>query len=437
MVRVLSTACVVGILVLVGTQVPARSTRAVSTSSTALASRAGDVLAAPTGAAATTRPHADVITPLAISVIAPPQPVRGADGRVHLEYELVLFNQTPSAVTIAAVEALDPGRGNAVVATLRGARLAALLLLLAGVSPLDGPAELTGSHGTTLGPGHAGYVFMDVTLATGAPVPRALTHRFSLRVRAASGTAAPRPLTFVGVPMPVRARPAVVLAPPLEGPGWVADSGCCFPLTHHRAGALAINGTLYVSERFAIDFVQLNANDRLYTGDATKLASYAFYGARIHAVADGVVVGTQDGFPDQVPAKAKALPPVTAQNAAGNYVVEALGQGRFAMYAHLQPGSLRVKPGERVRRGQVLALLGNSGNSVAPHLHFQVMDGPSPLLSNGLPYVFTSFHGQGVVTSEDALVKGAVVPIDRSAMSGPHHDELPLNLEVVSFPRST
>ena len=65
------------------------------------------------------------------------------------------------------------------------------------------------------------------------------------------------------------------------------------------------------------------------------------------------------------------------------------------------------------------------------------MDGPSPLRSNGLPYVFTSFNGQGVVTSEDALLQGAVVPIDRSAMSDPHHDELPLNLEVVSFPRST
>jgi murein DD-endopeptidase MepM/ murein hydrolase activator NlpD len=86
-----------------------------------------------------------------------------------------------------------------------------------------------------------------------------------------------------------------------------------------------------------------------------------------------------------------------------------------------------------VRRGQVLGLLGNSGNSDAPHLHFHVMDGPSPLLSNGLPYVFTSFHGQGVVPSLDALLQGPVVPIDRSAMSGLHHDELPLNLDVVSF----
>jgi hypothetical protein len=366
-------------------------------------------------------------------VIAPPQPVRGADGRVYLEYELVLINESPSFVTITAVEALDPGRANAVVATLRGARLAALLRLNGGSSLCDCIKRIAEAPGTTLGPAHSGYLFMDVSLAPGARVPRALTHRFSLRLRAATGDRAPKTLTFVGVPTAVGVRSAVVIAPPLEGAGWVAAEGCCFPLTHHRAGVIAINGRLYVAQRFAIDFMQLNANDRLYTGDATKLASYVGFGARVHAVADGVVVGTQDGLSEQVPTK--PLPPPTVQTAAGNDVVEAIGQGRFALYAHLQPGSLRVKPGERVRRGQVLGLLGNSGNSSAPHLHFHVMDGPSPLLSNGLPYVFTSFNGQGVISLE-AVFQGAAVAIDHSAMSGPHHDELPLSYEVVAFPRS-
>jgi murein DD-endopeptidase MepM/ murein hydrolase activator NlpD len=64
----------------------------------------------------------------------------------------------------------------------------------------------------------------------------------------------------------------------------------------------------------------------------------------------------------------------------------------FAFYAHMQPGSLRVKLGEKVRRGQVLGLVGNSGNSTAPHLHFHVTDANSPLESEGLPYVFESFE---------------------------------------------
>ena len=60
----------------------------------------------------------------------------------------------------------------------------------------------------------------------------------------------------------------------------------------------------------------------------------------------------------------------------------------------------------------MLGLLGNSGNTDTPHLHFHVMDGPSPLLSNGLPYVFTSFTGQGRITDEQPLFTGGVSNVD-------------------------
>ena len=118
----------------------------------------------------------------------------------------------------------------------------------------------------------------------------------------------------------------------------------------------------------------------------------------------------------------------------GNYVVIDIGEGRFAFYAHMQPRSVRVKPGDKVTTGQVLGLLGNSGNTDAPHLHFHVMDGASPLLSDGLPYAFTSFTGEGRVTDEQPLFSGGAAPIDPNALSGPHKNQLPLNLEVIGFP---
>ncbi len=198
------------------------------------------------------------------------------------------------------------------------------------------------------------------------------------------------------------------------------------------------SGAPYVPERFAIDFLQLDQQGRLFVGPGKELKSYPAFGAEVLAAAGGTVVSAHDGRPEQIPG-AVAKDVATLHVAGGNNIVVDIGGGRFAFYAHLQPGSLRVKPGDKVVTGQVLALLGNSGNTDAPHLHFHVMDGPLPLKANGLPYAFTRFTGRGVVTGEDLprlmllLSKGEVAPIDKSALAGPHVDQLPLNLQVIDF----
>jgi murein DD-endopeptidase MepM/ murein hydrolase activator NlpD len=143
------------------------------------------------------------------------------------------------------------------------------------------------------------------------------------------------------------------------------------------------------------------------------------------------VVGVQDGLPEQT---SGSLPSgQTVQTAGGNHIVVKLAPKRFAFYAHLQPGSLRVEKGDRVRRGQVLGLLGNTGNTDAPHLHFHIMDGPSPLRSNGLPFVHPCFKGQGLVTDEALLASGAVTPIDTQVLSGRFRSSMPMGLQVVDL----
>jgi murein DD-endopeptidase MepM/ murein hydrolase activator NlpD len=99
---------------------------------------------------------------------------------------------------------------------------------------------------------------------------------------------------------------------------------------------------------------------------------------------------------------------------------------------HLTPKSLRVSVGARVRRGQVLGLLGNSGNSDAPHLHFHVTDGPSPLGSEGVPYVFPSMQHRGSIASLDQLVADeAWIPQGGTVV---RTREIPLENAVVRFP---
>jgi murein DD-endopeptidase MepM/ murein hydrolase activator NlpD len=145
------------------------------------------------------------------------------------------------------------------------------------------------------------------------------------------------------------------------------------------------------------------------------------------AAGRGRVVATRDGMLENDPTQ--ALPPFTVETAAGNYVVEDLGTGHFALYAHLQTGSVRVHAGDRVRQGQVLGLVGNTGNASEPHLHFQVTDGPEPLFSQGLPYVFDSFQLQARVdvSGEEAVI----VPEPEPRLL---ENRLPLDLDIVAFP---
>lgn len=114
-----------------------------------------------------------------------------------------------------------------------------------------------------------------------------------------------------------------------------------------------------------------------------------------------------------------------------------LGDGRFALYAHFKPGSVRVQPGQRVSRGQVLGLVGTSGNSSEPHLHFHVMDGPSPLASSGVPYLIRRFRaierGASTEAYDRATDTGAPLPAEPIAAPGLREHALPLDLWIVDF----
>jgi murein DD-endopeptidase MepM/ murein hydrolase activator NlpD len=117
--------------------------------------------------------------------------------------------------------------------------------------------------------------------------------------------------------------------------------------------------------------------------------------------------------------------------------VLAIGHGHYVFYAHLKRGSVTVKPGQRVHRGEVLGELGNTGNTSAPHLHIQVMNGPSPLASDGLPYVIDRFELAGQVAAGPFNAAPGVVgvfPARRLVPAVARRDQFPLNLNIVGFP---
>ena len=358
-------------------------------------------------------------TPLLPAVLAPPRWFRGADEQIHLVYELVLTNAFPVPVDLTELAVLNADDGT-VVATLSGARLSA------ATSPLSNPSASTAS----LPAGTVGVVWLDVPLPDEDDLPARIAHRLTVHIP--PGLPLPETIVETSGPAEVDRRPPVVLGPPLAGARWAAVGSCCDG--PHRRAVQAIDGQLHLAQRFAIDFNQLDADNRLFAGDRTLNPSYPGYGQPVLAVADATVVASVDRYPDQVP---EAPTDVTLENAEGNHVILDLGDGRYALYAHLRPGSITVQAGEQVRQGQVLGELGNSGSSTGPHLHFHVMDAPSGLVADGLPYVFSDFELTGQIPPLDetlALVEaGEALPITAERV-GSRHDALPLGRDVMTFP---
>jgi murein DD-endopeptidase MepM/ murein hydrolase activator NlpD len=220
------------------------------------------------------------------------------------------------------------------------------------------------------------------------------------------------------------------IAAPLHGDRWLAMHGLSNASTHRRT-IIIINGKATIAQRFATDWTRIGPNGLAFHDEPSKLANWYAYGAPVLAVADGRVVETRDDIPENDPTADKKAVEITVDTAGGNYVLIDIGRHRSAFYAHLQPHSIKVKVGNRVHTGETLALLGNSGNSYAPHLHMHLVDAPSPLAAEGIPYELREFEVLGSVTSLRAVAEGAGWHITHPPEM--RHHELPTENVVVTF----
>ena len=360
------------------------------------------------------------LTPIVAEVSYAPIPFAGSDGQTHLVYELEATNFTDGETTIDQLEVLDAGTGDA-VATLDAEEVAGRLQ----------PAGLRDAA-DSLAPSTAVRIFLHVIFGEAGDVPDRLVHRLSLE-----GEAFPpdeQPLTEEVGRVEVDRRNVVVIGPPLRGSNYLAADSCCDATRHTRA-ALPINGRVWIAQRYAVDWEQLDDDGRVYSGEKEDPESYTIYGQEALAVANGTVVKVVDGLSDQVPGTYPEG--ISIDEADGNAVILDLGGGNYANYAHLQPDSIRVQEGDRVSQGDVLGLVGNSGNSVAPHLHFHVMSSPLFAVSNGLTYVVDSFtvsgRSAGTEAFDEAESEGTpleVTPVDPAERVT---QAMPLDQYVVSF----
>jgi hypothetical protein len=364
-------------------------------------------------------------SPLVTQVVAAPSAVLGTDTRQHLVYEISLLNTSATARRMDSVEVLDGG--GTVLAAYAGPD---------AVQPIMSNAVDHHSAIDVLPSSGGGVLWLDVSFARDADIPAALVHRFTTTPVTDDGAAAGPESPMLGARTAVNPRAPVVIGPPLRGAGYVDLNGCCGASSHTRA-LLTIDGNRYLAQRYAVDWMRIDDGGFLWRGDPAQNESYVVFGDAVYSATPGVVVSTRTDLPENTPPH--PLPDLNVDNALGNHVIVDLGDGRFATYAHLQPGSVQLSVGARVHRGQPLGRVGNTGSSNAPHLHFHVADSPAGngILSNGVPYVFTNFLLTGTVLNLDEWLSLEVsVPAEIGAPAPPmrRRDQLPLKADIVTFP---
>ena len=350
--------------------------------------------------------------PVGVRVPLEPSPVP-AMGHTYLAYELHLSSLAPMDLGLSRIDVyLDDA--TTPVASYRDTALASMRL-----DP-SGKAKATGA----LPAGGFDVVFVWLELGPGA-APKSLRNVVTVKAGPSEATVESR----------VNVRPAAevpVFGPPLRGGPWVMAHGPANP-NGHRRSIVTVGGRAAVVQRYGVDYFKVDSAGHTFSGDSAKKEDYYGYGQDVLAVADGVIAVASNEVPDnETPSASKRAVPINLKTIGGNYVMLDIGKGRYVFYAHLKPNSIRVKQGDKVRRGQVIGSLGLSGNTPSPHLHLHLGDTTEPIGSEGLPYVYDAFDVVGECPAPPVMWGW----YQRCTFTRPdaRRNELPLAWKLIRFP---
>ncbi len=369
----------------------------------------------------------DQLSPLVITTIAPnPIPVKGSDGKFHVDYELSVLNDSPRPATITKLETVADSQKGPVISSLSQDQVAALSLLTADYSVTAEPV-------TEIPAGRTLILVLDDVYATAGAVPGSVTHRITATFgpvapgQADIANKYPDQVVQIGGPVTTSKAQPVLISPPVKGDGWLADNGLGeSSLNAHRNVLVPVGGRINGAERFAVDWTRVDPSAKPlveFRGDPLKNESYLAFDQPLLAVANGTVVSVVSDKPDITPGTIPTGIPF--EQLTGNTIVLDLGNGVFALYAHMKQNSATVRVGDKVKKGQVIGRLGNSGNTSAAHLHFQLMRGPLPLTYDNIPWELDNFTLIGSAT------KNGVVGVPTA---GTRTNEVPLGNSVSDFP---
>ncbi|QNL51815.1 M23 family metallopeptidase [Olivibacter sp. SDN3] len=327
-----------------------------------------------------------------IRVLHPPQLVT-IDGKQSAYYELFITNFAADTLAINKLAVFN-GLDSTEVLSLTGKEL------LNQITPVG---QLTFERKGVLYPGLSAILYLELSISGG----QTISHLSHLLEYSFLPTESGQVRTVSGASVNLLSQSPTVFGPPLKGGPWVALYEPSWERGHRKV-IYTVDGQACIPGRFAIDFMLLDEQGKYAKGNNDQITNWYGYGLDVLAVSDGVVIISKDDFPESP--TLSDHPKIPAEKATGNYVCLKIDSGKYVFYEHLKPGSLRVKAGQRVEKGEVIASLGFTGQTTGPHLHLHLADRPSPLGAEGLPFVFEQFGSLGTYTDFGLLGKTPWTP---------------------------
>jgi murein DD-endopeptidase len=340
-------------------------------------------------------------TAVNLRVLWAPQPTM-IDGKPMVYYELLVDNLLNDSLELKALQVMQTSDHSVVASFSRD-----------DLKQRFNDANHKGRKGV-LNPDGSGVIYLEIVLKQ-ADAGVHLIHR--LEVDALNEGQVKKSFSVEGGKIQRSKTSPVVLGMPLRGGPWVAIYEPSWERGHRRV-MFTTDGEQHIPGRFAIDFILPDQQGRFSNGDSDSTRNWYGYSAPVLAASDGVVVATRIDFMESL--TLSAHPDYPASRATGNYIAIAIDNNRVVFYEHLKPGSITVKSGQRVKKGDVIAAIGFTGQTTGPHLHLHVADRNSPLGAEGIPFVIDGFTLLGAYTDPSALGHQPWTPLENKKVTKEH-----------------
>lgn len=356
--------------------------------------------------------------PLQTSVTFLSNPIQ-ANNNTHLFYELNVLNNFKAPLDLKKVEIFNVSEPELPIAIFDSIYIN---------ENFERPGLKIENDLNLISANQFGILNLNLEFKDNKTIPKKIFHKLHFKVEKGNGESIMYPMETTIIDIPNKTN--LTLGLPFNKKGkWLYES------EGHKNSRFLAEGRATYPQRFAVDWIFVDKNGEFAKSNIKENENWHTYGLEIVSVADGVVVDIKDEIIENEPLSEEMAVRITRETIGGNYVIIDIGNDLYTFYGHLIPNSLKVSIGDKVKKGQVIGLLGNSGNSDLPHLHFHLESKSNVFFGGeGMPYHIKEFTQLKYYSAEEVsnLFHSNHVPLN-SLKSTKRNDEFPVGFGLIEI----